>query len=117
MRRDVEKISILLNIIAVVDSTQPLITNINLGFVYLSGRSPKAQTLELMEGCGFSKSNPPPHCHAFNVTVPGAAACWCDTVTLFGSKKVLYPHHSRDGSDPHEYYTNVVLCMSSPIVI
>ncbi|XP_047014081.2 glutathione hydrolase-like YwrD proenzyme isoform X2 [Ictalurus punctatus] len=53
-----------------------------------SGRSPKAQTLELMEACGFSQSNPPPYCHAFNVTVPGAAACWCDTVNLFGSKKL-----------------------------
>lgn len=67
------------------------------GYVCLSGRSPKAQTLELMERCGFSKSNPPPNCHAFNVTVPGAAACWCDTVTLFGSKKVFYLHHARAG--------------------
>ncbi|MCI4383550.1 hypothetical protein PGIGA_G00027830 [Pangasianodon gigas] len=53
-----------------------------------SGRSPKAQTLELMERCGFSQSNPPHDFHALNVTVPGAAACWCDTVTLFGSKKL-----------------------------
>ncbi|KAI4898276.1 hypothetical protein NFI96_024410, partial [Prochilodus magdalenae] len=53
-----------------------------------SGRSPKAQTLELVERCGFSQSKPPPYFHALNVTVPGAAACWCDTVTLFGSKKV-----------------------------
>ncbi|KAK3533982.1 hypothetical protein QTP70_034980, partial [Hemibagrus guttatus] len=53
-----------------------------------SGKSPKAQTLDLMEGRGFSQSNPPPNCHALNVTVPGAAACWCDTVTLFGSKKL-----------------------------
>ncbi|KAI5101702.1 gamma-glutamyltransferase 7 [Silurus meridionalis] len=53
-----------------------------------SGRSPKALTLDLMRRCGFSQSNPPSKFHAFNVTVPGAAACWCDTVTLFGSKKL-----------------------------
>ncbi|XP_072516175.1 glutathione hydrolase-like YwrD proenzyme [Salminus brasiliensis] len=51
-----------------------------------SGRSPNALTLDLMEKCGFSQSNPPPIFHAHNVTVPGAAACWCDTVALFGSK-------------------------------
>ncbi|KAI5614720.1 gamma-glutamyltranspeptidase 1-like, partial [Silurus asotus] len=53
-----------------------------------SGRSPKALTLDLMRRYGFSQSNPPSKFHAFNVTVPGAAACWCDTVTLFGSKKL-----------------------------
>ncbi|KAL7867411.1 hypothetical protein AOLI_G00152250 [Acnodon oligacanthus] len=53
-----------------------------------SGRSPTAQTLGLMDRYGFSQSNPPPTFHALNVTVPGAAACWCDTVALFGSKKL-----------------------------
>ncbi|XP_030647314.1 uncharacterized protein LOC115827570 isoform X2 [Chanos chanos] len=53
-----------------------------------SGKSPKALTLDVVEGFGFSKTSPPPYFHALNVTVPGAAACWCDTVQLFGSKKL-----------------------------
>uniref|UniRef100_A0A8B9J7R5 Gamma-glutamyltransferase YwrD n=4 Tax=Astyanax mexicanus TaxID=7994 RepID=A0A8B9J7R5_ASTMX len=53
-----------------------------------SGKSPKALTLDLMERCGFSQTNPPSIFHAHNVTVPGAAACWCDTVAMFGSKKL-----------------------------
>ncbi|KAL1022869.1 hypothetical protein UPYG_G00033530 [Umbra pygmaea] len=53
-----------------------------------SGRAPGAQTLDLLEGRGFSESNPIPSFHALNVTVPGAAACWCDTVRLFGSQKL-----------------------------
>ncbi|XP_028855809.1 uncharacterized protein LOC114801719 [Denticeps clupeoides] len=53
-----------------------------------SGRTPKAQTLELMESLGYNVSNPPHAYHALNVTVPGAAACWCDTVRQFGSEKL-----------------------------
>ena len=53
-----------------------------------SGRSPKAQTLELMQSRGYTKGSPTPPFHALNITVPGAAACWCDTIQLFGSKKV-----------------------------
>ncbi|XP_031431429.1 glutathione hydrolase-like YwrD proenzyme isoform X2 [Clupea harengus] len=53
-----------------------------------SGRSPKAQTLELMQSRGYTKGSPTPPFHALNITVPGAAACWCDTIQLFGSKKL-----------------------------
>ncbi|KAK7889550.1 hypothetical protein WMY93_025110 [Mugilogobius chulae] len=54
-----------------------------------SGRSAEAQTLDYMESRGFSAENPPSAFDALNVTVPGAAACWCDTVQLFGSHKYL----------------------------
>ncbi|XP_063056991.1 glutathione hydrolase-like YwrD proenzyme isoform X2 [Engraulis encrasicolus] len=53
-----------------------------------SGRSARAQSLHLLESLGFSKGSPPPPFHALNITVPGAAACWCDTVRLFGSQKL-----------------------------
>ncbi|XP_023700093.2 LOW QUALITY PROTEIN: glutathione hydrolase-like YwrD proenzyme [Paramormyrops kingsleyae] len=53
-----------------------------------SGRSPRALTLEVLQGMGFDEASPPPLFHALNVTVPGSAACWCDTVELFGSKKL-----------------------------
>ncbi|KAL2090242.1 hypothetical protein ACEWY4_014930 [Coilia grayii] len=53
-----------------------------------SGRLPKAQTLQLMESLGYTKGSPPPPFHALNITVPGAAACWCDTIQLFGSQKL-----------------------------
>ncbi|XP_029906331.1 uncharacterized protein LOC115358473 [Myripristis murdjan] len=53
-----------------------------------SGRSPRAQTLDLLEGRGYSTDSPVPVLDALNVTVPGAAACWCDTVQLFGSHKL-----------------------------
>ncbi|XP_053246224.1 glutathione hydrolase-like YwrD proenzyme isoform X3 [Podarcis raffonei] len=53
-----------------------------------SGRSPQALTLELLKDHGFSEANRPPPLHAHNVTVPGAAAGWCDAVALHGSKKL-----------------------------
>ncbi|KAM9761576.1 glutathione hydrolase-like YwrD proenzyme isoform 1-T2 [Menidia menidia] len=53
-----------------------------------SGRSPQAQTLNLLEGRGYTAEAPPSAFDAVNVTVPGAPACWCDTVQLFGSKKL-----------------------------
>ncbi|XP_028260440.1 uncharacterized protein LOC114435096 [Parambassis ranga] len=53
-----------------------------------SGRSPGAQTLDLLEGRGYTAEAPPPVFDALNVTVPGAPACWCDTVQLFGSHKL-----------------------------
>lgn len=59
-----------------------------------SGRSAQAQTLDFMESRGFSAQSPPSVFDALNVTVPGAPACWCDTVELFGSQKVVFfcPH-------------------------
>ncbi|XP_029939663.1 glutathione hydrolase-like YwrD proenzyme isoform X1 [Salarias fasciatus] len=53
-----------------------------------SGRSPQAQTLDFMEGRGYTAEAPPSLFDALNVTVPGAPACWCDTVQLFGSQKL-----------------------------
>ncbi|XP_062987550.1 glutathione hydrolase-like YwrD proenzyme [Elgaria multicarinata webbii] len=53
-----------------------------------SGRSPRSLNLELLKEHGFSEANPPPLLHAHNVTVPGAAAGWCDAVALYGSKKL-----------------------------
>ncbi|XP_025900910.1 uncharacterized protein LOC112952299 isoform X1 [Nothoprocta perdicaria] len=53
-----------------------------------SGRSPRALTLELLKEQGFDEANPLPPLHAHNITVPGAAAAWCDAVSLYGSKKL-----------------------------
>uniref|UniRef100_UPI00398F15E9 ceruloplasmin isoform X2 n=1 Tax=Pristiophorus japonicus TaxID=55135 RepID=UPI00398F15E9 len=53
-----------------------------------SGRSPQALTLDLLKKQGFVETNPLPLSHANLVTVPGAAAGWCDAVSLFGSKKL-----------------------------
>ncbi|XP_061594621.1 glutathione hydrolase-like YwrD proenzyme isoform X2 [Cololabis saira] len=53
-----------------------------------SGRSPKAQTLDFLEGRGYTAEAPPSDFDALNATVPGAPACWCDTVQLFGSQKL-----------------------------
>ncbi|XP_053166639.1 glutathione hydrolase-like YwrD proenzyme [Hemicordylus capensis] len=53
-----------------------------------SGRAPQSLTFELLKEHGFSEANPPPPLHAYNVTVPGAAAGWCDAVALYGSKKL-----------------------------
>lgn len=53
-----------------------------------SGRSPMELNTDLLKQQGFDEANPLPLHHAHTVTVPGAAAAWCDTVSLFGSKKV-----------------------------
>ena len=53
-----------------------------------SGRSPSEISLEAVEHLGFSRVQPIPVTHGLNVTVPGAAAGWVDTVTQFGSGKV-----------------------------
>ncbi|XP_034532850.1 glutathione hydrolase-like YwrD proenzyme [Notolabrus celidotus] len=53
-----------------------------------SGCSPRAQTLDFLEGRGYTAETPPSPFDALNVTVPGAPACWCDTVRLFGSHKL-----------------------------
>lgn len=66
----------------------PLMQSDYLCLSSLSGRSPRAQTLGLLEGRGYTAEAPPSDFDALNVTVPGAAACWCDTVQLFGSQKV-----------------------------
>lgn len=53
-----------------------------------SGRSAAAQSLDYMENRGFTAEAPPSAYDALNVTVPGAVACWCDTLQLFGSHKL-----------------------------
>ncbi|XP_041791903.1 glutathione hydrolase-like YwrD proenzyme [Chelmon rostratus] len=53
-----------------------------------SGRSPRAQTLDFLEERGYTAEAPPSPFDALNITVPGAPACWCDTVQLFGSHKL-----------------------------
>ncbi|XP_029285656.1 uncharacterized protein LOC115007099 [Cottoperca gobio] len=59
-----------------------------IGGINGSGRSPRAQTLDFLEGRGYTAEAPPSPFDALNVTVPGAPACWCDTVQLFGSHKL-----------------------------
>ncbi|KAG8003217.1 Glutathione hydrolase 2, partial [Nibea albiflora] len=53
-----------------------------------SGRSPRAQTLDFLEGRGYTAEAPPSPFDALNITVPGAPACWCDAIQLFGSHKL-----------------------------
>uniref|UniRef100_A0A8C5M9B7 Gamma-glutamyltransferase YwrD n=1 Tax=Leptobrachium leishanense TaxID=445787 RepID=A0A8C5M9B7_9ANUR len=53
-----------------------------------SGRCPKALSIELLKEQGFTEESPLPSNHAHTVTVPGAAAAWIDTVSLFGSKQL-----------------------------
>uniref|UniRef100_A0A674NTH2 Gamma-glutamyltransferase YwrD n=1 Tax=Takifugu rubripes TaxID=31033 RepID=A0A674NTH2_TAKRU len=53
-----------------------------------SGRSSRAQTLDFIEGLGYTAEAPPLPFDALNVTVPGAPACWCDTIQMFGSQKL-----------------------------
>ncbi|XP_077440419.1 glutathione hydrolase-like YwrD proenzyme isoform X2 [Vanacampus margaritifer] len=55
-----------------------------------SGRSPKGLTLELLIGRKYSAEAPLPVFDALNVTVPGAPACWCDTIKMFGSHKLTF---------------------------
>ena len=56
-----------------------------------SGRSPKNTTLEQLRkdlGKQPGEQGDIPTTSALSVTVPGAAAGWCDTVEKFGSGKV-----------------------------
>ena len=48
-----------------------------------SGRSPTDLTLNRLKGDGFDTEMPPFHAHT--ITVPGAAAGWCDLVETYGS--------------------------------
>ena len=49
----------------------------------------KLNVVDVLAKDGFSAANPLHPEHALNVTVPGAAAGWVDTVERFGSGKVL----------------------------
>lgn len=48
-----------------------------------SGRAPRGLNLDLLEAQGFEKELPP--YHAYNITVPGACAGWCDLIDRHGS--------------------------------
>ncbi|XP_077979526.1 glutathione hydrolase-like YwrD proenzyme [Glandiceps talaboti] len=50
-----------------------------------SGRAPVKLDLDYLNSLGYDENNPVPSRHALNITVPGAAACWIDTVERFGS--------------------------------
>ena len=57
-----------------------------------SGRAPRALTLERLQKEGLGSSLPADH--PYTITVPGAAAAWCDLVARFGRlplAKVLAP--------------------------
>lgn len=56
-----------------------------------SGRAPSSLTLDLLKSIGVVKpgDNHLPYNSSHSVTVPGAAAAWCDTVEQFGSGKVM----------------------------
>lgn len=78
-----------------------------------SGRTPSSLTLDLLKSIGVVKpgDNHLPYNSSHSVTVPGAAAAWCDTVEQFGSGKVmcvysvihpcspLYTLHSTDSNN------------------
>jgi gamma-glutamyltranspeptidase/glutathione hydrolase len=51
-----------------------------------SGRAPAALTLDILAKQGIVDSLPPYHAHT--VTVPGAAAGWCDTLEQHGRLKI-----------------------------
>ncbi len=56
-----------------------------------SGRSPKALSLEKLHEMGITKLNP---FSVHTITVPGAAACWVDTIERWGTmemKEILEP--------------------------
>lgn len=60
--------------------------------LFFSGRAPSKLTLDYLEtkgivNCGNTYGRLPFN-SAHTVTVPGAAAAWCDTVEQFGSGKV-----------------------------
>lgn len=56
-----------------------------------SGQAPSNLTLDLLKSKGVVKpgDNHLPYNSSHSVTVPGAAAAWCDTVEQFGSGKVM----------------------------
>jgi gamma-glutamyltranspeptidase/glutathione hydrolase len=57
-----------------------------------SGRAPASLSLERLRHEGFTQEIPP--YHAYNVTVPGACAAWCDLVARHGRlslKDILAP--------------------------
>ncbi|QDZ18929.1 gamma-glutamyltranspeptidase [Chloropicon primus] len=51
-----------------------------------NGRSPAGLEEGLIRDRGFESGIPPQN--ALNVTVPGAAACWCDVAKTFGTMKM-----------------------------
>lgn len=58
----------------------------------LSGRAPAALNMDEFYKAGYTDDKPPPSTHPLNVTVPGTAAGWVDTLEIFGSGKVRDIH-------------------------
>lgn len=71
-----------------------------------SGRCPQNLSLEVISSKGFSVDNPVPARHAHNVTVPGAAAGWVDTIEKFGSGKVC-----KQNVVHAIYYLNIIILL------
>ena len=76
-----------------------------------SGHSPAQLSLDVVLREGFCHNTPIPLLHAHNVTVPGAAAGWVDTVERFGSGKVsnvcmCVCAHTR------EYLIHLLICIA-----
>ena len=73
--------------------------------IFLSGRASSNLTLDCLKRAGVVKPGDDhlPYTSAHCITVPGAAAAWCDTVEQFGSGEVLsncndllgVPFHSK----------------------
>lgn len=59
--------------------------------IFLSGRASSNLTLDCLKRAGVVKPGDDhlPYTSAHCITVPGAAAAWCDTVEQFGSGEVL----------------------------
>ncbi|KAH3872512.1 glutathione hydrolase-like YwrD proenzyme [Dreissena polymorpha] len=53
-----------------------------------SGRAPGQLTIDRLQSEGYGLDKPLPVNHGHTVTVPGAAAAWCDAVEKFGSGKL-----------------------------
>lgn len=78
-----------------------------------NGRSPQALTLDLAtKERGYTAMLP--KFHALTVTVPGAAACWVDTVEKYGTmnlERVLAPAiELADGGWPVGPFTAAAWC-------
>lgn len=61
-----------------------------------NGASPASLDLGLLSQLGFCQDNPLPPDSPHTVVVPGAAAGWWDTVSLFGSKRLTMAEVLQD---------------------
>ena len=75
-----------------------------------SGRCSSSLTLDLLSSKGYTPTNPIPGRHALNVTVPGTAAGWADTIEKFGSGKVSFPPKNM-----MKFYISLLTSTSYPL--